>query len=66
MKASELRGLSIEELNQKINESEEELFNLRMKKTFAADNKEFVNRKRELKKTIAVAKTILNEKKRGK
>ena len=31
MKANEIRNLSTEEINTKINESKEELFNLRMK-----------------------------------
>lgn len=64
MKASELRQLSETELKQKINESEEELFNLRMKGAFAPldDPK----RSTALKKLIARANTILNEKKRGK
>jgi len=64
MKSIELRQLSDEELKQKINESEEELFNLRFKKSFSpVENPKRFN---QLKKIIARAKTILTERNQKK
>ena len=59
MKAIEIRKLSTEEINKKIAESKEELFNLRMKQ--ATGSLENPARIRELRKTVARLKTILKE-----
>ena len=59
MKANEIRKLSTEEINTKINESKEELFNLRMKQ--ATGSLEKPSRIRELRKQVARMKTILKE-----
>jgi len=59
MKTNEIRKLSTEEINKKIAESKEELFNLRMKQ--ATGSLENPARIRELRKTVARLKTILRE-----
>ena len=59
MKTNEIRKLSTEEINKKIAESKEELFNLRMKQ--ATGNLENPGRIKELRKTVARSKTILRE-----
>lgn len=59
MKTNEIRKLSTEEINKKIVESKEELFNLRMKQ--ATGSLENPGRIRELRKTVARLKTILRE-----
>lgn len=59
MKTNEIRKLSTEEINKKITESKEELFNLRMKQ--ATGSLENPSRIRELRKTVARLKTILRE-----
>ena len=59
MKTNEIRKLSTEEINKKITESKEELFNLRMKQ--ATGNLENPARIRDLRKTVARLKTILRE-----
>ena len=59
MKTNEIRKLSTEEINTKITESKEELFNLRMKQ--ATGSLENPSRIRELRKTVARLKTILRE-----
>jgi large subunit ribosomal protein L29 len=59
MKTNEIRKLSTEEINKKITESKEELFNLRMKQ--ATGTLENPARIRELRKTVARLKTILRE-----
>ena len=59
MKTNEIRKLSTEEINKKIDESKEELFNLRMKQ--ATGSLENPTRIRELRKTVARLKTILRE-----
>ena len=59
MKTNEIRKLSTEEINKKIAESKEELFNLRMKQ--ATGNLENRGRIKELRKTVARLKTILRE-----
>ena len=59
MKNNELRELSNEELNQKIAESKEELFNLRFSQ--ATGSLEKPSRIRELRKLVARMKTILRE-----
>ena len=59
MKTNEIRKLSTEEINKKIVESKEELFNLRMKQaTGALENPARI---RELRKYVARLKTILRE-----
>ena len=59
VKTNELRKLSTEDINKKIAESKEELFNLRMKQ--ATGSLENPSRIRELRKTVARLKTILRE-----
>ena len=59
MKANDIRKLSTEEINKKIAESKEELFNLRMSQ--ASGNLEKPSRIRELRKLVARMKTILRE-----
>ena len=59
MKTNEIRKLSTEEINTKIAESKEELFNLRMKQ--ATGSLENPSRIRELRKNVARLKTILRE-----
>ena len=59
MKANDIRKLSTEEINKKIAESKEELFNLRMKQ--ATGSLENPGRIKELRKTVARLKTILRE-----
>ena len=64
MKLEELRKLSVEELNQKIKESKEELFNLRFQQ--ATGNLEKPARLRELRKQVAKMKTIIRERELNK
>ncbi len=59
MKANEIRKLSTEEINKKINDSKQELFNLRMKQ--ATGSLEKPARLHELRKDVARYKTILRE-----
>ena len=59
MKTEELRKLSTEELNNKIKENKEELFNLRFQQ--ATGNLEKPVRLRELRKQVAKMKTIIRE-----
>ena len=59
MKTNEIRKSSTEEINKKIAETREELFNLRMKQ--ATGSLENPARIRELRKTVARLKTILRE-----
>jgi large subunit ribosomal protein L29 len=63
MKAEELRVLSPEELEEKLKEFREELFNLRFQ--LATGQLKNVKRIKEVKKDIARVYTILNEKKRS-
>ena len=59
LKVAELRDLSVEEINQKMTETKEELFNLRFQNaTGQLDN---YKRLRELKRDVARIKTILRE-----
>ena len=63
MKTSEIRKMSTEEINAKITEIKDELFDLRMKQsTGAAEKPHKIN---EGRKTIARLKTVLNERKGG-
>ena len=64
MKMEELRKLSTEELNNKIKESKEELFNLRFQQ--ATGNLEKPSRLRELRKQVAKMKTIIRERELNK
>ena len=59
MNNKDIRALSNEELNKKIAESKEELFNLRFQQ--ATGNLEKPSRIRELRKLVARMKTILRE-----
>ena len=63
MKTNELRNLTTEELNKKVTECKEELFNLRMQK--ATGMLEKPSRINELRQTVARINTILNERREG-
>ena len=58
-KMEELRKLSTEDLNKKIKENKEELFNLRLRQ--ATGNLEKPSRLRDLRKEVAKMKTIIRE-----
>jgi len=58
-KMEELRKLSTEDLNKKIKENKEELFNLRFRQ--ATGNLEKPARLRELRREVAKMKTIIRE-----
>ena len=58
-KMEELRKLSTEDLNKKIKENKEELFNLRFSR--ATGNLEKPSRLRELRREVAKMKTIIRE-----
>ena len=59
MKNKELREMTTEELNKKIAEYKEELFNLRFSQ--ATGNLEKPSRIKELRKLVARMKTIIRE-----
>ena len=59
MKASELRELSLEELEHKLEDLTQELFNLRFQ--HATDQLENPMRLRQTKKDVARVKTVLRE-----
>ena len=59
MKNSEIRKLTTEEINKKLVETKEELFNLRFQQ--ATGNLEKPSRIRDLRKLVARLKTILKE-----
>ena len=59
MKNNDIRNLSTEELNKKIAEYKEELFNLRFSQ--ATGNLEKPSRIKELRKLVARMKTIIRE-----
>ncbi len=63
MKVNEIRKLTTEEINAKIKESKEELFNLRFQQ--ATGNLEKPSRIRELRHTVARMKTVLKERELG-
>ena len=63
MKANELRKMTSEELEHKLSELKDELFNLRFQN--ATVQLENPIRIRKVKKTIARVKTILNERNLG-
>jgi ribosomal protein L29 len=64
MKIEELRKLSTEDLQAKIKENKEELFNLRFQQ--ATGNLEKPSRLRELRKQVARMKTIIRERENEK
>ncbi len=59
MKIKDIREMSTEELNKKIAEYKEELFNLRFSQ--ATGNLEKPSRIKELRKLVAKMKTIIRE-----
>ncbi len=59
MKASELRELSLEELEHKLSDMTQELFNLRFQR--ATDQLENATRLRQTRREIARIKTVLRE-----
>ena len=59
MKAKEIRELSTEEINKKLVEIREELFNLRFQQ--ATGTLEKPSRLRDLRHTVARLKTVLKE-----
>ena len=59
MKVKEIRELTTEEINQKLVEAKEELFNLRFQQ--ATGTLEKPSRIRELRHTVARLKTVLRE-----
>lgn len=59
MKVKEIRELSTEEINAKLVEAKEELFNLRFQQ--ATGNLEKPSRVRDLRHTVARMKTVLRE-----
>ena len=59
MKVKEIRELSTEEINQKLFEAKQELFNLRFQQ--ATGNLEKPSRIRDLRHTVARMKTVLKE-----
>ena len=59
MKVKEIRELSTEEINKKLAETKEELFNLRFQQ--ATGSLEKPSRIRELRHTVARMKTVLKE-----
>ena len=59
MKVNEIRNLTTEEINKKIKESKEELFNLRFQQ--ATGNLEKPSQIKELRHQIARLKTVLRE-----
>ena len=59
MKAKEVRELSTEEINKRLVEAKEELFNLRFQQ--ATGTLEKPSRVRELRHTVARYKTVLKE-----
>ena len=63
MEASELRNMSVEELNEELLALRREQFNLRMQKATGELNQNHQHRK--VRKDIARIKTVLNEMSRG-
>ena len=59
MKVKEIRELSTEDINAKLKETKEELFNLRFQQ--ATGNLEKPSRTRDLRHTVARLKTVLKE-----
>jgi len=63
MKASELRELTDDELGQRYQETEQELFNLRMQQAMAQIEKP--SRIRELRRDIARMQTLIRQRQKG-
>ena len=63
MKVKEIRELSTEEINKKLVETKEELFNLRFQQ--ATGNLEKPSKIRELRHQVARLKTVLRERELG-
>jgi large subunit ribosomal protein L29 len=63
MKATQIRELTSEELQQKYDETSQELFNLRMQKS--TGQIENPSRLRLLRREIARIRTVMNEKERA-
>jgi large subunit ribosomal protein L29 len=63
VRAQEVRALSIEELKGRLNDTEEEFFNLRAQ--FTIGQLENFNRLTELKRDVARLKTVLHERERA-
>lgn len=59
MKVKEIRELTTEQINEKIKETKEELFNLRFQQ--ATGNLEKPSRIKDLRHTVARLKTVLRE-----
>ena len=59
MKVNEIRELSTEEINAKLKETKQELFNLRMQQATGVIEKP--SRIRDLRHTVARMKTVLKE-----
>ena len=59
MKVKEIRELSTEDINNKLKETKQELFNLRFQQ--ATGNLEKPSRIRDLRHTVARMKTVLKE-----
>ncbi len=59
MKVKEIREMTTEEINEKLKECKEELFNLRFQQ--ATGNLEKPSRLRDLRHTVARLKTVLKE-----
>jgi large subunit ribosomal protein L29 len=59
MKAKELRELTREELQQRLRETEQELFNLRVQQTMGRIEKP--SRLRDLRRDVARMKTLLHQ-----
>ncbi|HIR48956.1 MAG TPA: 50S ribosomal protein L29 [Candidatus Faecimonas gallistercoris] len=59
MKVKEIRELTTEEINEKLFEAKQELFNLRFQQ--ATGNLEKPSRIRDLRHTVARMKTVLKE-----
>ncbi len=64
MKVKEIREMTTEEINQKLKECKEELFNLRFQQ--ATGNLEKPSRLRDLRHTVARLKTVLKEREEAK
>ena len=64
MKVKEIRELSTEEINKKLVETKEELFNLRFQQ--ATGTLEKPSRIRDLRHTVAKMKTVLKEREDAK
>ena len=64
MKANEIRNLTTTEIQAKVSEMKDELFNLRFQ--LATGQLENTSRIREVRKAIARMKTIINERENNK